>query len=235
MPVSNDIKEQRAKLKGAPLKDKWQYFLDYYKWPTIAVLVGILVVIFIARDVIRNSKPIYVSAVFINSHALVDNTILQDDFMQYKQLNPKDYNVTIDNTTSIRSGSTDEMSYYNDQKVYAMLMAKEIDCMIVDESLFPIYKNQGFFEDLSLVLTEEQMEKYKDRIIYETSDDSPTPYPMAIDVTDIPFFEEIGAYTTIRDSQDSELDQVYFTIIVNSLDKSHAVEYLEYIYDFTVQ
>lgn len=232
MSISKEVKEQRAKLKGAPFKDKWQYFLDYYKWPTLAIIAGVLFILFITKDVIKASKPVYVSAVFINSHSLTDNTALQEDFISYTGIDPKKYNVHIDSTISIRAGSIDEDSYYNDQRVFAMLMAKEIDCMLVDETLFPTYKNQGIFEDLSTLLTDEQMEKYADRIVYETTNDISTPYPMAIDLSQVPYLTRIGAYPYMQSGEDSENDQVYFGIIANSLDKARAVEFLEYIFSF---
>ena len=43
MPVMDEFKEEREALKHGTLKQKWQYFLDYYKW---FVIVGVLILIF---------------------------------------------------------------------------------------------------------------------------------------------------------------------------------------------
>ena len=62
MPVMDEFKEERAALRNGTPKEKFQYFLDYYKW---YVIVGILVLVsagsIIYQMVTQKERAIFVA------------------------------------------------------------------------------------------------------------------------------------------------------------------------------
>lgn len=233
MPVSNDIKEQRSKLKGAPFKDKWQYFLDYYKWPTIGIIVAILAIIFFTRDVILSNKPVYIEVLMLNSYSTMDGKDIAKDFALTKDISLKKYQVIVDTTSSIVPNGTDETSYLNQQRVFASIMAADLDCMLADEAIFHYYSEQETFDDLRNILSSEQLTQYQDLLLYENYEGIEEPVPVGIEISHIPFFGVTGSYIPYEYSENPDDDQVYFGIIINSTDKEHALEFLDYILSFS--
>lgn len=232
MPVSNDIKEQRAKLKGAPFKDKWQYFLDYYKWPTVAIIAAIIAVIFFTRDVILSHRPVYVEVLMLNSYSAMDGKNISKDFALTNNIDQKQYQINIDTTSSIVLGEADETSYLNQQRVFATIMAGDLDCILTNEAMFHYFSVQETFDDLRNILSQEQLDAYQDLLIYETYEGTDEPVPVGIDVSHIPFFQATGSYIPYEYSENPDDDQIYFGVIVNSTDKQHAMEFLDYIRSF---
>ncbi len=235
MPVSNDIKEQRAKLKGAPFKDKWQYFLDYYKWPTIGIIAAIIAIIFFTRDVILSNKPVYIEVLMLNSYSTMDGKDISKDFALSREINLKKYQVHIDTTSTIVPNGTDETSYLNQQRVFASIMAADLDCMLADEAMFHYFSVQEAFDDLRNNLSPEQLEEYQDLILYETYEGVEEPVPIGIEISHIPFLSVTGSYIPYEYSENPDDDQVYFGIITNSSDKQHALEFLDYILSFQLE
>ena len=79
MAVRDDIRAQREKLKGAPLKKKLSYFFYYYKIHLIVAAVIIVALIWIINRQL-NTKPQALTGIFIN----VENTDINTDTLEQK-------------------------------------------------------------------------------------------------------------------------------------------------------
>ena len=44
MSIWEETKEQRQKMKGKSLKEKWNYFWEYYKIHTLVIILGVSLV-----------------------------------------------------------------------------------------------------------------------------------------------------------------------------------------------
>ena len=66
----------------------------------------------------------------------------------------------------------------------------------MDKLALEFYLTQEVYGDLSTFFTQEQLEAMGDKVIYaqaeadEWEDEEFAPYPVAVDVTDLPFFQD---------------------------------------------
>lgn len=162
--VMEESKLQRQKMKDRPFKEKMGYYVNYYKWYVIAgaAIIGILGSIIYT---IATHKDICFSAMIINGSNLYESTI-GTDFAEYAGLNIDEYDCFIDTTASIGTSS----EYYNDtatvSKMVANIQAQELDCIICDSIRFENDANNETYQDITLLLSDEQLDKYKDKLYY---------------------------------------------------------------------
>ena len=77
--VSDEIKAQHKKLAGKTVKEKFLYFWEYYRMPT---LVTILVIAFAGNLIytIATAKDSALSVLFINGYSEMDTEPFMDGF-----------------------------------------------------------------------------------------------------------------------------------------------------------
>lgn len=166
MPVMDEFREEREALKNSSFKVKFQYFLDYYKWPVIAVIAGILILISIIKDV-TTSKDFIFYGFFLNCYG--EDPVIQafmDDFSQVAQLDTENYEVFLDNSLSLTMNAYDESSMATVSRIMVSVTAGDLDFMASDPPVFDHYATTDTFYDLRLVLTEEQLKTYEPYLYY---------------------------------------------------------------------
>lgn len=168
MPVMDEFKEEREALKHGTLKEKFDYFLDYYKW---YVIVAIIAVIFIGslvyQQLTEKERAIFVA--MLNVYELEASEEYPQRFAEYVGLNTDDYDIWFD--TSMHMDSSDLAAYDENtmattQKLMVYIAAQEIDVLIANESTTNSYAYNETFYDLHSILSEEQYEKYEPYFYY---------------------------------------------------------------------
>lgn len=170
MSVRDDIKAQRAKLKGAPFKKKAAYYLYYYKIQIIVIaLIAAVVIGFIHSKV--TSKPAVFAAMFINAED-IQSSDKTDDILEKKVagaagIDTSRKSVDIDLTASLTpGGARDQMDFGVLEKIQARTMNKQLDVMAADAWNFNYLAGQAYFTDLRDVMSDKELDKYSDRIYY---------------------------------------------------------------------
>lgn len=74
MPVMDEFKEERAALKHGTPKEKWNYFLDYYKWHVIVGIAVIAMAVSLISQILSRKDTIFY-AVMING---IEGTAVQE-------------------------------------------------------------------------------------------------------------------------------------------------------------
>lgn len=218
--VSDEIREQRQKLKGKSPKEKLAYFWEYYKVPALIVL---LVVIF-GSDLIYNivtKKAIAMEAAFVNMVTAEDFDSEQEaaGFVTWAGIDPKEYEAVFDTGIYIDYDGGDEYTAVNIQKVMAMISARALDVILADDSYLEQTADEGYYADLSEVLPEELLAQFeaKDKVLYrDIPEDGKGEIPIAVDVRDSSFFlsHEVPSW---------------FTVVINAEHPETAVKFLEYM------
>lgn len=168
MPVMDEFREEREALKHGTFKEKFTYFLDYYKWYVIAaVLVLCFAGSLIYQTVTQKDRAIFVA--LLNVYELEPAEEYPNRFAEYAGLDPETYEVFFD--TSMHMDSSDLTAYDENtmattQKLMVYLAAKEIDILVASESTTNSYAYNEMFYDLSALLSEEQYEKYEPYFYY---------------------------------------------------------------------
>lgn len=218
--VSDEIREQRQKLKGKSPKEKLAYFWEYYKVPALIVL---LVVIF-GSDLIYNivtKKAIAMEAAFVNMVTAEDFDSEQEaaGFVTWAGIDPKEYEAVFDTGIYIDYDGGDEYTAVNIQKVMAMISARALDVILADDSYLEQTADEGYYADLSEVLPEELLAQFEaeDKVLYrDIPEDGKGEIPIAVDVRDSSFFL-------------SHEFPSWFTVVINAEHPETAVKFLEYM------
>ena len=188
--MQKGIKESLA---GMSFKQKIDHLWTYYKW-VLAVAAGVILLICIVVSSIMNKSvtTLYSGTIINVELSDVGEAYLTDDLFSY--LGGVDKKEKVDLTSS----------YYNDlsttqdpegdaalvMSVTAMVAAKELDYIIMDELSFDYYKKATIFSPLEEVLSQELIDQFSDRIVYYTDEEEGTTYPVALDITDTAFVED---------------------------------------------
>lgn len=247
MPVMDEFREEREALKHGTPKQKLDYFLDYYKWPTIA---GIAIFIFAASLIyhVVTNKPSAFYGVFINCLTTDElSESFTQEFADAAGINLKKNNVTIDSSLSLTKSAQDQASYVTVQKMAVYLAAKEIDVLASDVSSFNRYAYLNTIADLRDVLTPEQQALYEPYYFYvdrkvieeqseaaENLEESPVEYPDPDKPEEMEDPVPVGLYLTDCDKLDGNFaftqTPVVIGIIVNSTHTETAVQFLDYLF-----
>lgn len=251
MPVMDEFKEEREALKHGTPKQKWQYFLDYYKW---FVIVGVLILIFagsfIYQLVTRKDRAIFVA--LLNVYDLEDAETYPEKFAEYAGIDPEEYDIYFDSSMHMDSSNlaaVDENTMATTQKLMVYIAAQEIDILVASESTINSYAYNETFYDLSSVLSEEQYEKYEpyfyymDQSIADARNEADTTGDDYVSVPDYPSPRNpeamenpipVGIYL---DEAEDLKENYYFmdeTVILgipaNTQHLENAVQYIDFIF-----
>ena len=221
--VMDEIREQHKKMKGKSLKEKFQYFWEYYR---VATLVTILVAVFLGNLIytVATAKDNALYAVFVNGYTDMDTEEYMAGFDEYAQIDTKNYSTTLETNFTLSQDSADTYAVANLQKFAAQVAAQEVDVMIADPDTFNQYAENGYLGGLNEFLSEETLSRYSDRLIYANipDDDTEEEVPVGIDIADCAPLQETQA--------DAGYDNVHFGILVNTEHAENAEKFLEYIF-----
>lgn len=166
MPVMDEFREEREALKHGTPKEKFQYFMDYYKWYVIVGIIVICVICSIVHQVLTQKKPAFY-ACLLNSttYDYPENAGYQAGLFEDRLGIDKDkFEVIFD--TSIMTPDVAGANPNAAQKLVVYIAAAELDTIVTADEYLPDYAYQNDFKDLRDFLTPEQFETYKDFFYY---------------------------------------------------------------------
>lgn len=210
MPLIDDIKESHGMTKGKGIKYKFNYFWEYYKWPTIGVIVGLIFIISIVKTIVTN-KDIGFEAVLVNSLDSPSESYFENLF----GIDTSKQEVILDNSYTMYASteSYNEATVNSSQKLVAVVAAGSADVFIANSEITENYFNSEFFADLRDYFSNEELEALGDRVIwgqavdYETGEPKTDMMPLAINVYDAPALKDTGCYF---------IDKVFFSVFINT-------------------
>ncbi len=248
MAAMDEFKEERAAIKNAPLKKKIEYFLDYYKWPTI---IAIVVIAFVVSYIVHliTAPEILMNGIMINTYSEEDFiTDLTTGFTDAYGIDSSDYEVSINSTVSYITG---EASAYSNQEAVQLIHTQTgagiLDIMVGDLAAMTEFVGSGFFTDLTTFLTGEQIEKYESNFIYvdqavldaiQASYDN-MEEDIAIEVTTstnpddfekpIPVFINVTGSEKVMAAYNYEIDAIVLGVPLSCEDIEMTQNYIDYL------
>ena len=212
--------EQIKPLKEMTIKERIGYIWDYYK---VTFLVIFLCVFFFGGLLLQylSYKEPVLELMMVNSYQY-DSTDLENSFGDFLNENGYDAGkdiITINSTINldVRSGED-----YDDQITMQTLVATgTYSGFFSDESVFEFYAPAGYFRDLSLLLTEDELALLSDCLIYGRTEDDPTEYPcgLILDSSNCSWLSS------------TNYDVCYFGILNGNLSNELSAAFLRYIID----
>ena len=161
MAINEEIKEQTDKFKDMTGKQKLDYIWTYYKWWIIGALAIIYIIVSVFKTVVRNSTPVYLSAVFLNS-TLGDNAsfcTLSDEFIEKYGVDSSAYDISMDYSIYLDDNYGNQASYAGQVKVISMYSAETIDILCGPEKILSGAADVGGYGNLSEILPEGMLDK----------------------------------------------------------------------------
>lgn len=238
--MRDEIREQNAKLKGAPMKDKLAYFKEYYLKTSLLILAVAVFIIALIHSMLSGPQDTVFAALFYNDTGDSSDTTLADNFAAYMGIDTSKHDVYIDATMSYHDTSSQEIStepatdatealnssmfsyddYVGLEKAMALVAAKELDVIAGDDDVFNYYCKAEVFADLRDIFTKEELETYKDRLCYYENAETGESVPYGIDITDSPEIQKFHYYDGIH---------AILGFVVNSQNPDNAKAFLNYI------
>jgi len=173
MALSDEIRQERAKLKGKGFKAHWDYFWEYYKLPTAAVIFCVILAVSVIRSMVT-AKDTGFSAIFINASSMElvgagQGPIreIEEEFAAAAGIDTSEYEVSIDPTVYLTPGFPGSQSdYATIMKITTLISARELDVIAADAYYFTYYAKNMTFHDLREVYTQEELDAFGDRVYY---------------------------------------------------------------------
>ncbi len=221
--VNDEIKAQGAKVKNMPVHKRLGYYFYYYKWIILVILAAALFIYFIAKSIISNQKPIYLTGVFMNSNTSSGHEALMEQaFADYYGIDLQTYSIDFDYSLGYNiEDPTDSLSTYTPPKMVAYSEGRVGDFVLCDTETFDFFAGSGYFADLSEIVTPEQLSRYQDFFYYFDAGDGRGSIPVAVRLEDTQLLHSMSCYRG--------MDDIYFSVFYNSQHKDHALDFLEFI------
>lgn len=238
MPVIDEIREEQKKFKNMTLKEKAGYIWDYYK---IHIIVSIFLIIFavmMTRDIYRNSMPVHLNAIVVNSNFTYDSEAsLPIAYVNYADIDTKKENYMIDYSMHIIPENFDQTGLAYQQKIMAMFASNELDIMIADRPLIESFADVDAYVNLEEFLPDDLKQELEDKgYTYYTYPNEQTvsdanaiaenrePAPVGIHMKNCTRMNEDGDFGTYFEESDP-----IFTIAINSERRENAIEFLRFL------
>ncbi len=165
MAVSDDIRKEIEKTKDMSTKEKLSYFWYYYKVHTIVIIAAVVFLFMLIRD-ISSSKDYAFYAAYFNAGQTFSAEEQMEAFAAYAGLDTENYSVYLDNDLYYTVADLSATSISTSQMFTALIYSGDVDVVVADESVFTHYALTETFFDLREVLSEDLLEKYKDKLFY---------------------------------------------------------------------
>ncbi len=208
MAVRDDIREQRQSLKGQGVKAHLSYFWDYYKIPTLVVILVVAFVIYYIYSQVTAKDTVF-TAYFVNAGDDLNQTASEDmkaDFTELLSIDTNKEEVYIDTTRSV---SVANSSAYDNMALSTVLSVAvqdgEMDCAVMDAYNFNSYAGYGTFTPLDEVLPQDVIDEleaegkifYVDAALYDGGEEVVTEEDMENEMSaeEAVAFEQMGTYT----------------------------------------
>ena len=154
--------EKKTAFKDLSRKAKVQYIWDYYRWHIVA---AICLVAFAISMIVHYASY---------RESVLDE---QEGFTKKEE-------VTVDTSITFSDDDNYSTNYYSDQKLTLKLSVGGADVLFAPEFVFQQYADAGSLMPLTDYLTADELEQYKDMIVYATDSETGETFPCGLELND---------------------------------------------------
>lgn len=164
MPVMDEFKEERARMKEKPLKAKLSYFWDYHKVHVIIIsCVFLFAATLIHSIVTAKDTALWVALIDCNSNEATTEAY-KAELTKLMGIDTSKEELNLDNSYTLTG--MDSIDASSAEALSVRIMAGEIDVFVSHEDVFDRYVQNGIFRDIREVLSPEQLAYYQDSFYY---------------------------------------------------------------------
>ena len=144
------------------------WILNYYNLQILVAVSLLIIAGYILYVNLRPQRDIILNVMMINGNVTAESDLF-DEYLADAGFDIVENRANVSNTIQIRFDGTDQHAYDYYEYVSAQFLSGEIDLYFSDGQLFTSFANYKAFQDVSQYLTEEQLERYEDSILYVTN------------------------------------------------------------------
>ncbi|MBQ9990387.1 MAG: hypothetical protein IJP31_05525 [Lachnospiraceae bacterium] len=219
--LRDEIRLQRQKMAGQPLKKKLEYYWSYYRTLVIILVLAACMLGSFLHSMLTRKETV-LSVAYINAFPNIEDSHFMEGFDQYLKLNTKRQETCLDSSFYISETSDSPYTVSNRQRFIAMAAAHSFDVVVADEYYFTRYAKEGYFQDLRFLLSAEQLESLQDHLLYRDlpGDGTDSPVPVGINVSQACRIVETSSYPNTT---------AYYGIMADSEHTDNALSFLSYL------
>lgn len=210
------LQELSNALKPMGWKDRIIHLWTYYKWVGFTVL-AVAAAISIIVHAVTAKDPLFSGATMNLLLSAEGRTYITDDWKEQLSDDPKDWVDLAEMITSEDAAMVGQDAVTATLQLSVMIASGELDYVLMDKETLGPFLEQEAFSDLRKILTEEQLDRLGNRVLYVS--DGTVSYPAAVEITNTDFAQKCMAYT----------EAVYIAFPGNTGRTELADDFLEYL------
>lgn len=166
MTMFEYAKKAYQSMKDKPREERWQYFLDYYKWYAITILLVIALLIQGIVFITTRKETVFSGVLVDGSESFEAETYMQD-LEEHLQINTKKEKIFFQTNISL-DATMDNNRVDAFQRIVAGFTTQSTDFLTAEERNFATcaYHTMNMFADLRDCLDAETLAKLDGRIYY---------------------------------------------------------------------
>lgn len=166
MPLMDEFRAEREALKQGNFRQKAEYFWDYYKWHTIAVVVGVICIWSLVHTMLTAKDPVLNIAMLNCAEISTHTETFGTAYAEYAGIDMTEYDIRLDTSCYINLSANDQTSVNTIQKLMVSLASGDLDGVAGAGEVFSYYAYNDIFQDLREILSEEQLAAYEPYFYY---------------------------------------------------------------------
>lgn len=166
MTMFEYAKNAYKSMKDKPKEERWQYFLDYYKWYAIAA-VAIVALLIHSIVFLATRKDTVFGGILVDSIDSDTSAAYVQELENYLQLNTKKEQVQLQTNISLQDGMGNN-KVESFQTVLAFINSKSIDFLTAPKTSFSMcaYSTTNMLADLRDHLDPQTLERLEGQLYY---------------------------------------------------------------------
>lgn len=184
-------------IKTMSLKQKIEYFMDYYFWRTVGVVSIFAVVIFLMVH-FATYKQIVTGVLAVNAYGEDKKMVQASDFSGFLAENGRDPDkeqVLVNCNTHVSADMNDSVNRANIESVYTLFMTNAVDIFFADEEFFTAVAQADYLADLRECLTDDILKQHEEDLVYALNSATNKEMVAGIRVSpDSPWMRQTGWY-----------------------------------------
>lgn len=247
MTILEHIKKATAQVREKPLKERLEYFWDYYKWHAIVI---VLVIAILTQGIVAmcNRRETAFCGIFLNCKISIDDDTFLQGFYDFAGIDAASQEATFYTDLSLTDGESQ-----NDINTFRRIMAgianKDTDIIVGQTEAFRLcaYNSAAIFADLRQALDQETLSRLSGRLYYIDGAvlrelDAPVGTQVYVDVTTLPdptkpeaMEDPIPVGINISDLEDFRSAYyltdapLYLGIVANAPRPDTALQFIDYL------
>ena len=183
--LKKHIQELGKTLKPMPWKKRIDHLWTYYKSVLVVIIVIASLISIIVTGVQNANRNILISGAMINTDTGADAQSYLTEQYKAKWLAAGvegEAELTHVQFEDIETTTEVDFTYNMVTRIVAMTAAQELDYVIMNKLGLETYLGHDMFEDLSKILTAEELEQFADKLIYLNYEETGETIPVAVDL-----------------------------------------------------